>query len=295
MIEQWLDSIVHMDCIAGMRSLPGRSLDLIIADPPYNVSKGNNWAWDRSADLPGFGGEWRKMMEEWDDMPLSEYLNFTLTWLRQAKRILKPTGSIWVHGTYHNIGITNVAFQLLGIEIINEIVWYKRNAFPNLSGRRFTASHETILWGHTGGTKRQYYFDYQGVKEGSFPEDLLKKPGKQMRTVWDIPNNKTRDELRFATHPAQKPLRLLCRMITASAPEGALCLAPFAGSGSECVAAKKTRRHFIGFETEGDYVESARQRVAATEVAPMQPPSPGEEYTKNGSADSTPAQDVDCS
>ena len=109
---------------------------LAIADPPYNASKGSIWKWDNSVRLPGFGGDWQKVMAQWDDMPLTEYFTFTLAWLSEVKRVVRPTGSLWVHGTYHNIGVINFALQLLEIEIINEVVWYKRNSFPNLSGRR---------------------------------------------------------------------------------------------------------------------------------------------------------------
>ena len=193
-----LDCVYLTDCIAAMRQLPSSACDVAIADPPYNVSKGGDWKWNNSVKLPGFGGDWSKVKAAWDDMSLADYLQFTIEWLTELKRIVRPTGSIWVHGTYHNIGIINFAMQLLEIEIINEVVWYKRNSFPNLSGRRITASHETILWAHTGGRKRQYYFDYDFAKKLACPEDGLKEPGKQLRTVWDIPNNKDSEELRFA-------------------------------------------------------------------------------------------------
>ncbi|MEA2735547.1 MAG: modification methylase, partial [Humisphaera sp.] len=138
-----LNRVHCTDAIAAMRLLPEHSCDLAIADPPYNLSKGGDWKWDQSVKLPGFGGKWQKVMESWDNMELVDYLQFTVLWLAELKRIVRPTGSIWIHGTYHNIGIINFALQLLSIEIINEVVWYKRNSFPNLSGRRLTASHET--------------------------------------------------------------------------------------------------------------------------------------------------------
>lgn len=247
-----------------MRQLPPRCVDLVIADPPYNASKGGVWKWDNSLPLPGFGGNWAKVMSAWDDMPLAEYVSFTLSWLAEVKRIVRPTGSIWIHGTYHNIGIINFALQLLGIEIINEVVWYKRNSFPNLSGRRLTASHETILWAHTGGpNRRQYLFHYEQSKQMPCPEDCLKEPGKQMRTVWDIPNNKARDELAFGKHPTQKPLRLLIRMLQLSADPGNLLLVPFAGAGSECVAACRAGLRFLAFETDPEYLEICRKRLKA--------------------------------
>ncbi|MDE8347284.1 MAG: site-specific DNA-methyltransferase [Acidocella sp.] len=246
-----------------VKSLPNTCVDLIIADPPYNASKGGAWAWDSSKKLPGFGGNWEKVAEVWDDMPLEEYFTFTLAWLAECKRVLRPTGSMWVHGTYHNAGIINVAMQMLGIEIINEVVWYKRNSFPNLSGRRLTASHETILWSHNG-KPRRYRFNYAHSKEGNYEEDPLKAPGKQMRTVWDISNNKERDELKHGKHPTQKPERLIRRMIRLSSAPGDVCLVPFAGAGSECVAAKKEGLLFIGCEIDPQYVSIAGDRIAAT-------------------------------
>ena len=259
-----LNRVYAQDCINGMSLLPDKSFDLAIADPPYNASKGNNWSWKGTADLPGFGGQWSKVMEQWDDLPLQGYFVFCVNWLSQLKRLIKPTGSIWIHGTYHNIGIINFILQLLRIEIINEVIWFKRNSFPNLSCRRLTASHETILWCHTGGKKRRYYFDYQAAKKVNGDGDLLKKAGKQMRTVWDIPNNKEPEELVNGRHPTQKPLRLLHRMIAISAKPGQLCLVPFSGTGSECLAARNYGLKFLGFETNEEYFKICEKRLQAT-------------------------------
>lgn len=259
-------AIYLADCVTAMRRLPSESIDVAIADPPYNVSKGGEWSWNNSVNLPGFGGKWSKVMAEWDDMPLGDYFAFTLGWLSELKRVVKPTGSLWIHGTYHNIGIVNCALQALSVEIINEVIWYKRNSFPNLSGRRLTASHESILWAHTGGEKkRRYYFAYDASKAMSSPEDMMKEAGKQMRTVWDIPNNKKREELAFGKHPTQKPVRLIKRMLTISARTNDLVLVPFAGSGTECVAAKELGMRFIGFDTDPAFVEMSTQRVASAE------------------------------
>ena len=211
------------------------------------------------------GGSWNITNENWDNMSLDDYFNFSIAWLTEAKRILKPSGSMWIFGTYHNIGIINIVCQMLGIEIINEVIWYKRNAFPNLSGRRLTASHETILWTHSGGKKRNYYFDYEYSKNGEFAGDGLKSPGKQMRTVWDLSNNKKPDELKYGKHPTQKPIKVLSRMIKLSSRPGDIMLTPFAGAGSECVAAKMTGRHYIGFETEEEYCKISEERLAHTE------------------------------
>ena len=257
-----LDEVYHEDCVVGMQKLPANCIDVAIADPPYNLSKGGNWSWNGTTQLPGFGGKWTKAMAKWDDLPLSEYIEFTIMWLTQLKRVVRPTGSVWIHGTYHNIGIVNVILQSLEIEIINEVIWYKRNAFPNLARRRLTASHETILWAHTGSNKqRKYLFEYDLSKTLPCPEDRLKAVDKQMRTVWDIPNNKTREELRFGRHPTQKPVRLLERQLRLSSRPGQICLIPFAGSGSVGVAARRCALGFLGFEIDQKYVDIARGRI----------------------------------
>ncbi len=256
------NQILLMDCIEGMKKLSDESVDLVIADPPYNLSKGNDWKWDNSIKLEGMGGNWNKVMENWDSMPLLDYFKFTLLWLKEAKRVTKKTGSIWIYGTYHNIGIVNFALQILEIEIINEVVWYKRNAFPNLSGRRLTASHETLIWAHTGNKKsRKYNFNYDLSKSMDYPEDNLKKIEKQMRTVWDIPNNKKKEELKFGKHPTQKPERITKRIIEISSNKGDLVLVPFLGAGTECVVAKKEKRDYIGYELEQKYIDIANERL----------------------------------
>lgn len=258
------DYIYNSDCIEGMKKLPTDCVDLIIADPPYNLSKSGDWKWDNSVSLSGMGGNWNITNQNWDNMSLEDYFNFSLAWLSEAKRILKSTGSMWIFGTYHNIGIINIVCQILGIEIINEVIWYKKNAFPNLSGRRLTASHETILWVHSGEKKRKYYFNYDYSKNGDFPGDELKSFGKQMRTVWDLSNNKKPEELKYGKHPTQKPIKILTRMIELSSKSGDIMLTPFSGAGSECVAAKKTGRHYIGFEIEKEYCKISEERLTNT-------------------------------
>lgn len=257
-----INKVYNENCLTGMAIIPDNFFDLAIVDPPYNLSSGGNWKWDNSVILKGMGGNWTKVMEDWDQMSLIDYFSFTLTWLSQIKRLVKPEGSFWIHGTYHNIGIINICMQILELEIINEVVWYKRNSFPNLSGRRLTASHETILWGHTGGCKkRRYTFNYDASRNNLYPEDLLKVPGKQMRSVWDIPNNKKREELQFGKHPTQKPERLIARMLDISAPQSGIVLVPFAGSGTECVVAKQYHLDFIGFEIEQEYLDIINKRL----------------------------------
>ncbi len=154
------------DALQGLKELRDQSFDLAICDPPYGAATAANWNYDGSKNINGFGGNWKLNNQQWDLLTGNEIFNTSYLWLSELKRLVKPTGSIWIHSTYHNSGFVNVACQLLGLEIINEIAWYKRNAFPNLSARRLTASHETILWVHTGGEKnRKYNFNYDEVKE----------------------------------------------------------------------------------------------------------------------------------
>lgn len=260
--QDQINRIYLQDCIAGMAKLPEKSIDVIISDPPYNLSSGQNINFEGGKVVAGMGGEWKKTMEKWDNMSLSDYFSFSYSWLAEAKRVLKPTGSMWIFGTYHNLGIINVVCQLLGLEIINEVIWYKSNAFPNLSGRRLTASHETLLWVHNSPKKRQYKFNYDYSKNGDFDYDSLKAPGKQMRTVWSIPNNKERWEIQFGKHPTQKPIRLIERLIKLTTDENDIVLSPFAGAGTDCVAAALNNRRYIGFEIEQDYVNIATSRIS---------------------------------
>lgn len=260
-----INTIINGECVTEMKKLPDSCIDLIIADPPYNLSQGGKWKWDNSVELKGLGGNWNKVMQDWDNYSFESYMIFTQKWLKEAQRILKTTGSMWIFGTYHNIGIINVFCQVLGIEIINEVIWYKRNAFPNLAGRRLTASHETILWCNKGGKKREYYFNYEYSKVGDFSYDELKAPGKQMRTVWDISNNKEKFELAYGKHPTQKPIRILKRMIKLASKEGDIMLTPFVGSGSECVSAKMTGRKYIGIEIDKSYCDIAETRLSHIE------------------------------
>lgn len=260
-----IDYISCMDCIEGMKYLPDGCIDLIIADPPYNLSKSDtDLKLDDESTLVGMGGNWKITNETWDSMTLSDYTEFTKLWLSEAKRILSNTGSMWIFGTYHNIGIVNVICQQIGLEILNEVIWYKKNAFPNLTGRRLTASHENILWVHPEGKGNSYYFDYDYSKTGDFSDDTLKSPGKQMRTVWDMSNNKSPEELKYGKHPTQKPIKVLDRIINLSSRPDDVMLTPFSGAGSECVAAKLNHRHYIGFELDQDYCKIAEDRLRNT-------------------------------
>ena len=199
------------DCIDLLRLVPSQSVDLIFADPPYNLSNDgfsvqagrrvsvNKGSWDRSGGVE-------------DDF------KFHRRWLRACRRLLKPTGSLWVSGTYHSIYQTGFALQGLGYHILNDISWYKPNASPNIGCRCFAASHESLIWAKPT-SAGCHYFDYQAMKCGDFSKDQLKNPGKQMRSVWSISTPSSAEKV-FGKHPTQKPLRLLERIIAASSPSG---------------------------------------------------------------------------
>ncbi len=253
--------LILQDVVAGLAEMPDNTFDLCIADPPYGASSKAKWKYDSEKKLEGFGGNWKLTSEVWDLLSQNELFESTFIWLKEVKRVVKPTGSIWIHSTYHNSGFVNVCCQLLGLEIINEVAWYKRNAFPNLSARRLTASHETILWVHTGEAKRSYLFNYEDVKKAKFESDSLKKQGKQLRTVWDIPNNKKKVELLFGKHPTQKPLRVSERLLMISGLENGKLLVPFTGSGTEMIAGLKYGMSVVGFEINAEYFELAKKRI----------------------------------
>jgi site-specific DNA-methyltransferase (adenine-specific) len=263
------------DALTGLAALPDLAFDLAIVDPPYGASSAASWVLAEDHGRPGFGGRWRLAAHAWDRLGCAESedpgekaassersLAGVRAWLTQLGRIVRPTGSIWIHATYHNAGFVNVACQMSGLEIINEVIWYKRNAFPNLSGRRLTASHETILWVHTGGSRREYRFNYEAAKEAHFPGDSLKKIGRQLRTVWDVPSNKRPDERLHGRHPTQKPLRLAERLLLIAAAPGGRLLVPFVGSGTEMIAGLRFGMECVGFENDPGYFDLAARRLA---------------------------------
>lgn len=238
-----------------MAAIPENSIDMIFADPPYNLSNGgftvhagkrvsvNKGKWDESAGV------------EAD-------FAFHTRWIEECRRILKPSGTIWISGTYHSIYQCGYALQLLGYKILNDIAWFKPNASPNLSGRYFTASHETLLWARKDpGAK--HIFNYQDMKNGAWhTSDFIKKEGKQMRSVWAITTPKP-DEKTFGKHPTQKPLALLDRIVLASTNRGDVILDPFAGSSTTGIAAIKNGRKFIGIDMEREYLDLSVARLKA--------------------------------
>ena len=243
--------LYHSDLFDLISQLEDNSVDMIFADPPYNLSN------------DGFSIQSGKMVSvnkgDWDKSKgLDADFEFHHAWLEACRRILKPGGTLWVSGTYHSIYQCGFAIQSLGYHILNDISWYKPNAAPNLSCRFFTASHETLLWVRKE-KKGSHTFNYDHMREGDWPGDYMKVPNKQMRSVWAI-NTPKPYEKKFGKHPTQKPLELLERIVLASTSEGDIILDPFTGSSTTGLAAVKHGRKFIGIDKELDYLHLSTKR-----------------------------------
>jgi site-specific DNA-methyltransferase (adenine-specific) len=242
------------DCIKGFSGLPDSSIDFAFADPPYLLSNGG-FTVSGGKQVSVDKGKWDASQGFEADM------QFHKNWISAIRPKLKPDAAIVISGTYHSIYKCGVALEELGFRVLNEIIWFKPNGAPNLAGRSFAASHETLIWASRS-TKSKHTFNYLEMKHGDFPGDPLKNPDKQMRSVWSIPNTPQKEKT-LGRHPTQKPLALLERLIMACTKPGDLVLDPFAGSGTTGVAAVKLGRSFIGFETEGEYSRLARRRIKA--------------------------------
>ena len=243
--------LYHGDSLRILEQLPENSIDMIFADPPYNLSNG------------GFTVHAGRMVSVdkglWDvSKGFEDDYAFHYRWLEACKRVLKPNGTLWVSGTYHSIYQCGHALQSLGYHILNDISWFKPNASPNLSCRFFTASHETIIWARKE-KKAKHTFNYKAMKEGNWPEDQLKKPGLQMRSVWSMGTPKPAEK-KFGKHPTQKPLDLLKRIVLSSTNEGDIVLDPFTGSSTTGVASILNGRKFVGIDTEKDFLELSKKR-----------------------------------
>lgn len=240
------------DCLEVLESLPEESVDLIFADPPYNLS--NDGVTCQNGRMVSVNkAEWDKSQGFETDVAFHE------AWILACKRVLKPDGSLWISGTYHSIYICGFLLQKHRFHLLNDIEWFKPNASPNLSCRYFTASHETLLWARPR-EKGKHTFNYALMKEGDFPDDAFKKPGKQMRSVWSLPTT-PKSEKAFGKHPTQKPEKLLERIVLASSNEGDVVLDPFAGSGTTGVAALRFNRCFIGVDNVPEYLDLAHKRL----------------------------------
>lgn len=246
-----LDTLLEGDCIKILDMLPAESVDLVFADPPYNLQLRQE-LWRPNQTLVN------AVKEPWDQFSsFAEYDTFTRAWLAACRRVLKPTGALWVIGMYHNIHRVGSIMQDLGFWILNSIVWVKANPMPNFRGVRFTNAHETLLWAQKQ-AGMPYTFNHHAMK--ALNEDL------QMRSDWYLPICNGKERLRVngvKAHATQKPEALLYRVLLASSKPGDVIVDPFFGSGTTGVVARKLQRHWIGIEKDPFYVELARKRIDA--------------------------------
>lgn len=250
-----LNHILTGDCIEKMNALPARCVDLVFADPPYNLQLQNVLHRPNMTRVDAVDDAW----DQFDSF--AAYDEFTRNWLAACKRVLKPTGAIWVIGSYHNIFRIGTIMQDLGFWILNDVVWIKTNPMPNFRGVRFTNAHETLIWASTGrGAK--YTFHHQAMK--GLNEE------KQMRSDWWLVPlargaERVRDENGGKAHSTQKPEALLYRVILSSSNPGDVILDPFFGSGTTGVVARRLHRNWIGIEREAKYVQAAQKRIQAVQ------------------------------
>ncbi|MDE2285611.1 MAG: site-specific DNA-methyltransferase [Hyphomicrobiales bacterium] len=249
------------DCVAEMAKLPAASVDLVFADPPYNLQLQGDLKRPDDSRVDAVDNDWDKFAS------FSAYDDFTRAWLTACRRVMKPAATLWVIGSYHNIFRVGATMQDLGFWILNDIVWRKSNPMPNFRGRRFTNAHETLIWAARDADKRNYTFNYEALKAGN--DDV------QMRSDWFIPLCTGEERLKGGDgkklHPTQKPEALLARVILAASRPDDLVLDPFCGTGTTGAVAHRLRRRFIGFEREAGYAAAAERRIATIE--PMAEPA----------------------
>ncbi len=251
------DRIIRGDCVAELAKLPAASVDLVFADPPYNLQLEGRLTRPDQSEVDGVDDHWDQFAS------FEEYDAFTRAWLLGCRRALKPDGALWVIGSYHNIFRVGAILQDLGFWILNDVIWRKTNPMPNFRGRRFTNAHETLIWaGRSADTN--YAFNYDALKV--FNDDL------QMRSDWTIPLCTGPERLKTGgrkVHATQKPESLLYRVLLASSQPGDVVLDPFFGTGTTGAVARKLGRHFIGIERDANYIAAAEARIASVErVAP---------------------------
>jgi modification methylase len=247
-----IDTILVGDCIDHMNSLPAGSIDLIFADPPYNLQLENGLTRPDQSKVDAVDDDWDKFDS------FAHYDAFTRAWLSAARRLLKPDGALWVIGSYHNIFRVGAALQDLDFWMLNDIVWRKANPMPNFRGTRFTNAHETLIWAAKS-QKSRVTFNYEAMK--------LANDDTQMRSDWLFPictgAERLKDEDENKLHPTQKPEALLFRILNATTKPGDIVLDPFFGTGTTGAVARKLGRHFIGIDREEAYIAGARQRIAS--------------------------------
>ena len=240
------------DCLELLAELPEDSVAMIFADPPYNLSNGG-FSVHAGKRVSVNKGDWDK-----SDGIEADFA-FHREWIKACRRVLKPHGSIWISGTYHSIYQCGFALQLSEYHILNDICWYKPNAAPNISCRNFAASHESLLWARKDKFAK-HTFNYQEMKQGEWVKDFIKKPDKQMRSVWAI-STPPPTEKKLGKHPAQKPYALLSRIVQACTHSDDVVLDPFSGSGTTGLAAFKLGRKYIGIDRESEYLDLSIKRL----------------------------------
>jgi modification methylase len=254
--DQWRNAIIKGDCVAAMDALPSASVDVIFADPPYNLQLSGDLHRPDQSRVDAVDNDW----DAFDSF--AAYDAFTRAWLLAARRVLKPTGTMWVIGSYHNIYRVGSMLQDLGFWILNDVVWRKNNPMPNFRGRRFQNAHETMLWVSRDQNAKGYTFNYDAMKAAN--DDL------QMRSDWLFPicsgAERLKDDSGTKVHPTQKPEALLARILMSSTKPGDVVLDPFFGSGTTGAVAKKLGRDFVGIEREQDYIDAARDRISTIEA-----------------------------
>ncbi|CDZ29463.1 site-specific DNA-methyltransferase [Neorhizobium galegae] len=253
--DTWLNSIIKGDCVAALEALPDHSVDAIFADPPYNLQLGGTLHRPDQSLVDAVD-------DEWDQFASFEiYDAFTRAWLLACRRVLKPNGTIWVIGSYHNIFRVGAIMQDLNFWLLNDIVWRKVNPMPNFKGRRFQNAHETMIWASRDSKSKGYTFNYDALKASN--DDV------QMRSDWLFPICSGGERLKGddgkKVHPTQKPEALLARVIMASTKPGDVILDPFFGTGTTGAVAKRLGRNFVGIEREQDYIDAASERIASVE------------------------------
>jgi len=252
---EWLDTILKGDCVAALERLPEKSVDVIFADPPYNLQLDGDLHRPDQSKVDAVDDAW----DQFDSF--EAYDAFTRAWLLAARRVLKPNGTIWVIGSYHNIFRVGAKLQDLGFWILNDVIWRKTNPMPNFRGRRFQNAHETLIWASRDQAGKGYTFNYDSMKAAN--DDL------QMRSDWLFPictgGERLKDGNGDKIHPTQKPEALLARILMASTKPGDVVLDPFFGSGTTGAVAKRLGRHFVGVEREQAYIDAATARIAAVE------------------------------
>jgi len=250
-----MNKILQGDCIEVLKSLPSKSVDVIFADPPYNMQLKDSLHRPDQSEVAGVHDAWDQFSS------FAVYDAFTHAWLEQAQRVLKDNGTIWVIGSYHNIFRVGNTMQNLDYWILNDIIWRKTNPMPNFKGTRFTNAHETLIWAAKSADKAGYTFNYNAMKV--LNDDV------QMRSDWTLPICSGKERIKVGdkkAHSTQKPESLLFRVILASTKPGDVVLDPFFGSGTTGAVAKRLGRNYIGIERESDYIKVAKKRIAEVEV-----------------------------